>query len=58
MEKVSKTVLNEVISDWQEQFTGLERLKSGQKILKRVSFVALGIELEKYLSDAYRPRFV
>ena len=58
MEKVSKTVLNKVISDWQEQFTGLERLKSGQKILKRVSFVALGIELEKYLSDAYRPRFV
>lgn len=56
--KVPLSILTKVITDWQEYFNELTRYKSGQKLLKVVGPVAYGIELEKFLSDKYRPRVI
>lgn len=56
--KASAVVLSEVVADWLRIFPELKRYKSGQKILKKVGPVIVGIELEKFLSDEYRPRVV
>jgi hypothetical protein len=56
--KVSTSVLTKVISDWQSYFFELKRYKSGMKLLKKIGPVVLGIELEKFFSDAYRPRVI
>lgn len=50
--------LTQVVSDWQSQFPDLKRHKGGQKLLKRVGGIVLGVELEKFSSAAYRPSFV
>lgn len=56
--KASASVLSEVAADWQSHFSSLKRHKSSQKLLKRTGPVVFGIELEKFLSDEYRPRVV
>jgi len=56
--KISSEVSNKIVKDWLVQFPSLQRYKSTNKLLKRVRFVVYGIELEKYVSTGYRPRFV
>lgn len=54
--KTPSAVLTQVASDWQGQFPDLKRFKGGQKLLKRVGGIVLGIELEKYFDVGYRPK--
>lgn len=56
--KPTAATLTKVIADWQVYFFELKRYKSGQKLLKRIGPVVIGVELEKFLSYEYRPRFV
>lgn len=56
--KVPSSIFNTVVNDWLGQFPDLKRYKNGQKMLKQVGPVIIGIELEKFLSDEYRPKFI
>ncbi|MCR6641085.1 MAG: hypothetical protein NVV82_19355 [Sporocytophaga sp.] len=56
--KISTSVLTQTLMDWQKEFPDLKRFKSTQKLLKRIGPAIIGIELEKYMSDKYRPRLV
>lgn len=55
---MNKVVLDKVILDWNNQFPSLQRYMRGQKLLKRFGPIVIGIELEKFSSDEYRPRFI
>ena len=56
--KVTASTLSGIVDDWLRCFPDLKRYRSGQKLLKRIGPVVVGIELEKFLSNAYRPRVV
>lgn len=49
---------SQICEDWINEFPCLARYKNGRKLLRIQNPVVLGIELEKFLSDEYRPRFV
>lgn len=48
----------QICNDWGNEFPCLGRYKQGRKLLRVFDPVVLGIELEKFSNDAYRPRFV
>jgi len=48
----------QVCTDWLNAFPHLSRFKNGRKLLRVWGPVIFGIELEKFSSEAYRPRFV
>lgn len=56
--RVAVPTLSDVVGDWLQHFQGLARFKADQRLLKRIGPVVFGIELEKYLPDAYRPRMI
>lgn len=48
----------QICNDWIREFPSLARFKNGRKLLRVQNPVVFGIELEKFFSDAYRPKFV
>jgi len=49
---------SEICKDWLKEFPLLKRFKSGRKLLRLEGPIVLGIELEKFISKEYRPKFV
>jgi len=47
-----------ILRDWITYFPELKRYKNGKKLLKRVGPIVFGIEIEKFLPEEYRPRFI
>ena len=47
-----------IIADWEHEFSNLKQYKGGRKLLCRYGPIVYGIELEKYLSSKYRPKFI
>ena len=53
-----RSEFTKVINDWQGRFPNLIRYRSGNKLIKRIGPVIIGIEIEKFLSDEYKPKFI
>ena len=49
---------SQICKDWLSEFPCLARFKNGRKLLRIQVPVVFGIELEKFLSTEYRPKFV
>ena len=49
---------SQICKDWASEFPFLARFKNGRKLLRIQSPVVFGIELEKFFSDKYRPKFI